>query len=900
MKRNTRFWKRAAIATFVISGIFYAIGIVADLFGLVDGISERSDAIRSVLTILAARWKWMIGITAVLFAVVLYFSWKKKKEMEEMDARKLSWFDAGRRNTAYMGGLENRYQLKRFMMPRDEVFSWWAVTGVAGIGKTRLAIEVERLHEFRGADVQWLRHFEDYREDALKQKVDSMLESGNFRNIIIADDAQLYMDNIGALIEYIYRKNAEEMGDHRIRLLLLMRMGEDEDLGGRFKQLETKAAPSTLKKTKYGNELKIEKYSEEDVAEIVRSYAVVTAKKRYNKKLSEEQLSDMQEKAVDILKSERVDPCHLRPLFAMFITDALLAGKEPMSWDRKDILEYAVGEREDELLMWETRDIREGIDGRVYDMVRGIVSLAIIRDGIKLSALEGIREDLEKELNLAGISMKDFLSNIQLLAKDGIIRVHMPDTLAEYYVLRTLVIETDSNDEVVRWVISQLTKNMVGVPEFREKVRQDFRYIYDDSVNGYVTIKDKLDDFYYAFFEQCSADLALDIVKRLLAQLDLQDSNAIILHEAIQNIAKKGKDVVSVAEALCYAIGSGEPDIEAKRTCFDELRSLSEANTGNAEIVYKYSCGLSIMLYEELGIDVEESRKNLGELRRLSEAYEGNEKIVLEYSRGLSNMIIAEPDIEGKQKYFGELRRLTEAYEGNKEFVNIYSHGLCNVIIAEPDIERKRKYFGELRSLAETNVGNEEIMLAYSIGLFNMISYDQRIEERRKHIEELRSLAETNAGNEKIVLEYSKGLVNMTNGKPVIEEERKLLGELRRLSEAYAGNAEIVHAYSMGLFNMINDEQGIEEKRKHLEELRSLAEAYAGNEKIIFVYSIGLKNMMLFDEECFDEYLEELYGILSDNKLAKYVAKENPDIITFTRRNILDYERRKGIIRINE
>ena len=131
-----------------------------------------------------------------------------------------------------------------------------------------------------------------------------------------------------------------------------------------------------------------------------------------------------------------MDPNHLRPLFAMFIADALMNGKEPMSWSQKDILEYAVVDREDKFMSFEASDL-QGQDNRfVFDKVRGIISLAIIRNGIDISELDEIREDLEEELRLSRITLKDFLSEMQLFGNDGVIRTHMPDILSEYYVLR--------------------------------------------------------------------------------------------------------------------------------------------------------------------------------------------------------------------------------------------------------------------------------------------------------------------------------------------------------------------------------------------------------------------------------------------------------------------------------
>lgn len=872
MKKNTKFWHIAVIVAFVVSGIFNAIGAISDLFGFAEGISGHVGTIQSIFAFLASRWRWTIGITVLLLAAILFFRWKRIKELEKIETRKLSWFDADRRITMYTGGMDNLIQLKKFLQPRDDVFSWWAVTGVAGMGKTRLAIETLRLDEFRNADVKWLKNYEDYREEKLKGLVDSILESGNFRNILIADDAQIYMDNVGKLIEYIYRKNAGEIGDHKIRLLLLLRMGEDEDLRDRYKQLSSKTAQSTLRATQFSmfdRELKIEKYIEADVTEIVKSYALVTAKKRDNRVIPEDELSEIQKKAVNTLKSDKVDSNHMRPLFAMFITDALLAGQEPMSWNRKDILEYAVGKREEELLMWETQDIVVGLSGRVYDKIKGVVSLSIIRDGIEISELEGIRDDLEEELNLAGISLRDFLKEIQMLDRDGVIRVHMPDILAEYYVLRTLVIEPEDGDEVIEWVISRMVSNMDGVAEFREKVRQDFRYIYNDKLNKNETIGDKLDDFYYAFFKKCSDDQVLDIVITFLAQLNLRDSNSIILHSAIQKLISKDKEVTTVASLLEQVTNCEESGIEEKRLCLDELRQIAELNAGKPKIVLAYCMGLvNVLIFAP---SLEEKRSCLSKLKQYAELNAENSEIALCYCEGLFQMRNYSPNLKEKSLCLTELKQYADANVGNVGIVNAYCRGLVNMLYDVKDLNMKRSYLMELKKYAEINVESE---LMYCKGLVNMVNkYTPDPKERQSYLMELKRFADANAENVEIALRYLEGLVNMTIHAPDLKEKRSCLTELKQYAELNAGNAEIVLNYCRGLVNMLSREQNMEEKRACLNELRRIAGQNVEKLEIVLRYFIGLNIIRKEDKEFYEDYTAEIDRLISDKKFALFISK---------------------------
>ena len=307
-KKNTKLAKRLSQTAFVITGSLTAIGIIADIFGAADGITVHKDSLFGFINVirlfLAYHWKWALLATGLLFITFLIIKWREKKKMRERLARDFSWFAAEQRNTVYSGGAEYLYRLKVFFKQNNVDFSWWAVTGVAGIGKTRLVIEALRDNEFSNADVQWIKEFDEYREDALKTRVDTILKSWNFRNIIIAEDAQIYMDNIGTFINYISGKSVDEIGDHKIRLLLLIRMGEDEDLTDRYRQLESKLFQSrslNMNFKEFGNELKIEKYTESDIADVVKSYAVSTRKNLSQRKLTDEQIIDLQTKTIDTL-----------------------------------------------------------------------------------------------------------------------------------------------------------------------------------------------------------------------------------------------------------------------------------------------------------------------------------------------------------------------------------------------------------------------------------------------------------------------------------------------------------------------------------------------------------------------------------------------------------------------
>ena len=53
--------------------------------------------------------------------------------------------------------------------------------------------------------------------------------------------------------------------------------------------------------------------------------------------------------------------------------------------------------------------------------------------------------------------------------------------------------------------------------------------------------------------------------------------------------------------------------------------------------------------------------------------------------------------------------------------------------------------------------------------------------------------------------------------------------------------------------------------------------------------------MLGYNGENYDHYIGELYRILSNKQVARYIAKNEPDIITYTRRELLEYEHENGL-----
>lgn len=937
MRRNTKLLNFLFIISFIVSGIFNVIGIASDIFGFAQGVEDNRNVFINILSYFSENWKWTALITIVIL-LVFSFYWKmRKRRIDIIKTEGLSWFDAEMRSTDYVNEEDYLFQLKNFLTQKNAAFSWWTITGVTGMGKTRLVNEALTSKEFRKADIQWLKTFDDFREEALKSRIDSILESSKLMNIIIAEDAQIYMDNIGVLIEYISEKKVSEIGDHKIKLILLVRLDEKENLQDRYRQLASKSSNPILWKTQYREELRITRYSESAIANIVKSYVVNTKKKRAEDIPSIELISILQRKVIDALKSEGMDAEHLRPLFAMFITDALLAGKDPLSWNREKVLEYAVVEREEKLMKDETRDIKEEYSHRIYEKVRCITCMSIIRNGIKLSELGELGEELEDELKFSKIALKDFLKELQLIGNEGIIRVYMPNILSEYYVLRSLVIEPEK--DIVEWVISRLCESLEGAKAFRNKVRQDFIYLYE-------SIEDKLDDFYNIFFEKCESDIALNIISNLLNSGELCDSNEVILHEAIGSLIPNKENVEQIAQELANIIYK-DSDPKVLQVCLFELRRL-QYDTESDAITYSYCEGLSQMIVNSV-FPIEDDREFISELKRISVKYAKKYKFEKAYCCGLAHIINNDPNIDNKLKYLSELLQISVEYKNDVGIDYYYAGGLVNIINSTADNEDlrdasvMRNSILELKRLAKKHEESMDINQIYALGLYDTIGRlsGTSLEDNHELLVELRELFDKYAhSNNKFAIYYCNGLYNMADLVSIVDERWKYLLELKRLSQIYTGIGEIAIAYANGLGNFVWENHrskeikgrvdfhielrrlfwenygnikvseacsrgfanvtsgnfiSYDEKSLCISELKMLTEKYSGNLIICEHYCIGLYNMILMCGGTNNNYISELYRLLSEESLAQYIMKKDTIQFQSIYPLLLDYEQRIGI-----
>ena len=276
-------------------------------------------------------------------------------------------------------------QLKNFMEDNRSIL-WWAVVGQGGAGKSRLCYELAR-----SLNSYW--HCEVLRSGQLKKsRLQDLYEDAGKDFLLLADYAYTDTDELGKWLD----ERACEGSPRRIRVLLLQRENGREDYGWQGSLL---SSHRNLINLRYHDDLKIDALKPSNIIRLMSSYAENVGGLRID---------------ADALYSvlQKVDPDLTRPLFAMFIVDAVLHGNDPREWDpiaaldyfarrEKDIIDRALGSSQEDVRVAELLLALATIaNGFVYNVdVPESTYLHDIKEFVELD-----KEGFGSRLNNAGLA----------------------------------------------------------------------------------------------------------------------------------------------------------------------------------------------------------------------------------------------------------------------------------------------------------------------------------------------------------------------------------------------------------------------------------------------------------------------------------------------------------------
>ena len=547
-------------------------------------------------------------------------------------------------NTDFIGR-ENELRSLTAFCDETADFKWWAVTATGGSGKTRLLRKLTANQQERGWSVHWLGST-DYTESVL-----SSFQSTPQNLLIISDYAGEHVDVLAGWIERLSNHRGQ-----KIRLLLAERestrrtspgeQSNDRGILANFwhDRMKEKIGPNSLNRAQFGdpgNFLLLGKMEDLELRDLMNSYA----KRVFGRSLLENE-TDTLYRAL-----ENSDPGLCRPLYAMFLTDALIQNGASTQWDRQTILRELI-EREERHVIKRLEGCLSRQSRAVFDSVKALQLFATIRNGASLNeaptdAKDRLRSKIEEidRCSLAECLMAAQITESQSSGQEIHLMPLKPDLLGEYYILKNM----------------EKALPMLFCPGWA--LRSEIAAFVDRMIQDY------------------SADLPEPFWARLFEAIPQDESEAYALMDRLFTVTySAGKDVCGHAVArmtqvfetfpnrliaLYYAQGlfnlSNAQELTGREASIETLRVLSQERfPEDREIALVYAQGLvNLSAAQELT----GREASIETLRVLSqERFPEDREIALEYAKGLNNLAVA----------FFELRDLPNAIRNSDQALALF------------------------------------------------------------------------------------------------------------------------------------------------------------------------------------------------------------------------------------
>lgn len=258
-------------------------------------------------------------------------------------------FVFGAREVGFLGRGDEFRALDAFL-DAERKFAWWLITGAAGQGKSRLALE---FCLWRG--VLWRAGF-------LPQEADSSFDWHGWQperpTLLIVDYAAARAESLHQMVVSLYEPRNPL--DFPVRLLLLER-----DADGPWRQTfeGTGNDRHAIAQCRHLEPLRLPGLEDNDLWQVVEHFCRKATRP-----------PPARAETLGMLKA--IDP-DCRPLFAHFLADAIAAGQSPRGWNR-EALTRDVLQREDEKF-WRP--------AHVTAKDRHLLALATMTGGLKLQQL---------------------------------------------------------------------------------------------------------------------------------------------------------------------------------------------------------------------------------------------------------------------------------------------------------------------------------------------------------------------------------------------------------------------------------------------------------------------------------------------------------------------------------
>lgn len=729
-----------------------------------------------------------------------------------------SKFDFKQENTEFFGRIEEIQKLNEFLTSSMYGIMWWAITGECGCGKSRLALEFQKqigpewsVVNVSSADLESLRsHTKQIRSDTL----------------FIIDSVYTYVQDVGHWINEINN----ELHTNRIRILIIERNETARGVikpGESVDQKEVKKddffyrkefmEPFTHSKqpswmylmqqyndiyitsSRYKEEtLQLKPLSDNDLLSIIHSYAT-----SQDSKLSNHAAADL------LTKLKEIDPDLERPLFAMFLVDADIAGNNPTSWDKAEVLDYVLARELDRYDAPIAKLLaKEQYKQSIYDAIHTLIAVACMIDGLNLNeeAEEYCPEEYALLIEHCGNQQDtiEFLRNAGIADFSGYISPVQPDLIGEYYVLVKLIFTGAYNtSEKERYLYSLfqriLQKEPLRLMRFLDRIIVDYnnvlehaQYIYDIIIKLYGDITtddaDVMQSYFLSLYNltvTSSGDQALKAAEILSEYEGIVE---ILYVKALANISHKQSISNSTIDFIHseldrIALSWSESDELAIHYIKALLEFVSDHSYDELAIITTLIKKINLYLPDSIDISTEYI-KGLIELlhsskdsihisdtfRRIEVLYKkwsNVETIAIQYTKALYTLSYTQTKSVEIKATCDQLKTMTSLWPTNVDIAEFYSQALINLVFIQMhgnDFSGAERSFRHIEKVYQSWSENEQIGESYSGGIAVISSFSSiEICSSRQAVDYIDAISKQWPDNESIATSLSMVFVNLLN-----------------------------------------------------------------------------------------------------------------------------------------
>lgn len=310
----------------------------------------------------------------------------------------------------FYGRRDEMRELDEFLTS-EKVFSWWPWIGAGGVGKSRLALELcKKIGDF------WDAGFLDINGNL--KTFDEWLP--NRRTLIVIDYVSMDAAMVGEVIFILQAR--QNLFDYSVRMLILERENYKFYESDLLLQYSSRKS-NFVKNTQYDSPRVLVGLSVKDILRVLISYTHAKIGNQTRK---------------SILKTLQVIDPDQRPLFALFVADAVSQGRNMRQWSRNSVLEFCI-QRERAKFRKFNIDVKFEILFTLATMVGGIDLLGEL-DYFLNTNLKGFIPTKDEYLRFCGyLNQILFTQNSNNYFGIGSkVSAIQPDILGEFYVLEIL------------------------------------------------------------------------------------------------------------------------------------------------------------------------------------------------------------------------------------------------------------------------------------------------------------------------------------------------------------------------------------------------------------------------------------------------------------------------------